>query len=624
MDSSELKKLCVDKIEQICVHLYPNGKERNGNWWIGDIQGSAGNSFGICIKDNRNKGLGYEFNASGGSRSGHDIFDMWMAVKGCSFKEALSQIHQYLGIVEEIQRPLPVRKPTPFDLRHLLSSKKSPVQKYLEDRGINADTQRKYKVAACNRRQSEYNEHFIAYQHETPDGEKLLLKYKGIRRLPDGKQETGVHKIENDDPMWSTLFGWWLVNDDTREIVITEGQEDAMACSQIVGDDRLPVLSLPMGVANMDWIDRDWTTLQHFERITLWFDNDTDKDQNHGQIAAKKVAQRLGLNRVYTITTKHKDANDLLLNGEPEELEWHDIYKSATRFDLEEITEFGRNLEESIILIEEWNKEKPSKFVFPSAKFEYRNGETTAIVGSPGHGKSQFLYQSHVHEMKMGERVLIASLEIPMKKMRIELARIMLGRYPKNKEEMYLCAEWAQEKVWFYNKPDKKGWKEVIKDFEYGTKRYGISRFIVDSMHFLVRKEQYEEQDEFSDRFCNFDRDNDVHTAIVAHSRKLSEELIPNMSDLEGSGGPAKAFDNIVTVWRNNIKNHPDDYDSGDRTGPKIKRLLEGPDGIMRISKQRATGDLFDENLWFDKISGTFHTDFTPRWTPVIAIENDF
>jgi hypothetical protein len=98
------------------------------------------------------------------------------------------------------------------------------------------------------------------------------LVHKGNQRLlPSG----GV---------WS-FFGWETVPAESEELVITEGEFDAMAVFQ-----GLPAVSLPNGAKNLPV--ELLPLLEKFKRIYLWLDDDAA-----GTEGADKFARKLGVGR---------------------------------------------------------------------------------------------------------------------------------------------------------------------------------------------------------------------------------------------------------------------------------------------------------------------------------------
>jgi len=87
------------------------------------------------------------------------------------------------------------------------------------------------------------------------------------------------------------LFGLHTVPAGAREVVLTEGEYDAMAVFQATG---IPAVSLPNGAGSLP-IDV-LPLLERFERIYLWMDNDAP-----GQAGAEKFAKKIGVGRCFIV-----------------------------------------------------------------------------------------------------------------------------------------------------------------------------------------------------------------------------------------------------------------------------------------------------------------------------------
>jgi len=87
------------------------------------------------------------------------------------------------------------------------------------------------------------------------------------------------------------LFGYHTVPADCKEIVLTEGEYDAMAVWQATGR---PAVSLPNGCRSLPV--EVLPLLENFEKIYLWMDNDAA-----GQEGCEKFAKKIGLERTYIV-----------------------------------------------------------------------------------------------------------------------------------------------------------------------------------------------------------------------------------------------------------------------------------------------------------------------------------
>jgi replicative DNA helicase len=123
------------------------------------------------------------------------------------------------------------------------------------------------------------------------------------------------------------LFGMDKFNKgSSKAITITEGEIDAMSVFQMLGS-QYPSISIKNGAAaaaNDCEKHRDY--INSFEKIYLCFDND-----DVGREAQSKVASLFDPNKVYIVDlTKHKDANDYLVNDDQKEFQR--VWWNAKRF----------------------------------------------------------------------------------------------------------------------------------------------------------------------------------------------------------------------------------------------------------------------------------------------------
>jgi len=161
-----------------------------------------------------------------------------------------------------------------------------------------------------------------------PDGKTIdLLKFLAIKR-DDGKKI--IWASANSKPR---LFGWQAVHPDSRNVVITEGEIDAMT----IAGWGYAALSLPQGAVNMEWIEHDFDALSRFEKIYICTDNDEP-----GNKAAAEMVDRLGRERCYRLVFDQcKDANEALVSGKFEEPDFYDRLHDAKTLDPEELCNAG-------------------------------------------------------------------------------------------------------------------------------------------------------------------------------------------------------------------------------------------------------------------------------------------
>jgi twinkle protein len=596
--AATIKNRLLSNLEQVLVHLFPNGKTIGHEFRVGSTNGEAGKSLAVQLRG-ANRGVWQDFAFGNDPAYKGDILSLWAAARGKTFKEAFPEMKTYCGFThaEPIQRRAKPKVP-----KDGIEKLTPPVHEYLAGRGLSDHTLKKYRVRSHKRRSSE-NEHFMLFPFIDSEGDPVLIKSTGINKREDGSKDIWTPT----DPYY-TLWGWWTVPDDARELIICEGEIDAMSLYQM-GVPH-PVLSLPSGTSNMDWIENDWEALQRFERFWLV----TDMDQPHpktgiraGEAAAKEMSKRLGANRCVRVPIPSglNDVNEVLLAGDEYLLEWEQRWlPDAYTFDPPTIGTVDDVRQEAIARLQRQQRfREENTFIWPKVPFQYRNGEMTVVSGYPHGGKSAWLYQTHVHEMWLGEKVFFVSFEIDPEAMIVEFAHILLGKTP-DETELNDCMDWMSGRFYFFRrkKREKTLLPDLLADMDYAVQRFGCSRLAVDSLHFLARKEDYEGQDNVSLQLTNFAKSRDVHVALVAHSvQKKGEDVIPGMGMVEGSGGITKPIDNGVTIWRNVKKEEAILKAQEGADDKKLEKAFELHDGVMKFWKNRETGRLPHVRLWFDE-----------------------
>ena len=188
------------------------------------------------------------------------------------------------------------------------------------------------------------------------------------------------------------LFGWHTVPSDAKEIVITEGEYDAMAVHQATGR---PAVSLPNGCRSLPV--EVLPMLERFDTIYLWMDND-----GPGREGAEQFAKKIGVNRCMIVQpessvegkTAPKDANEALL----EDMDLEDIIRGSDVLPHDRILTFSELRKE--VLHEMLNPERyagvpvPSLPGFTDIIKGFRRGELTVLTGPTGSGEYCILCHS--------------------------------------------------------------------------------------------------------------------------------------------------------------------------------------------------------------------------------------
>jgi len=260
----------------------------------------------------------------------------------------------------------------------------------LSKRGLTQETCRRWDYTA-----SKFNGDYvqIANYHDPSTGEVVAQK---VRWANKDFKFLG-------DPKRAGLYGQHLWRDGGKRVIITEGEIDALTCSQVLGH-RWPVVSVPNGAQGakkslakqLEWLNK-------FEQVVLCFDNDEP-----GQAAVAECAGLFPPGRVAVVHLSGKDPNDMLQKGQSKELIQSLWEAKAYRPD--GIVTLG-DMRERVLTAPTWGL---PWFLPKLTQLTYgrRMGEAVGLGAGTGVGKSDFLAEQIAFDLfELKEAVGVFMLE---------------------------------------------------------------------------------------------------------------------------------------------------------------------------------------------------------------------
>lgn len=247
------------------------------------------------------------FHCFGCSANG-DVFEYIMRKKGLDFPQALRLAANSVGIAvpeRRVQRPREFMQERaergafdPEKFRALVPDGK--VWNYLtKKRGLDGGLLVKYGVGET----SDGEAYAFAYKWWPPgmvrkEGARPRFEFCKVVKVDRGE---GGKKIEWREPKGgkNILFGMFAVPDDATELVIAEGEIDAITWAQY----GFHAVSVPGGAGYLGWIDICYEWLERFRKIHISFDED-----RAGRQKVVEVVQRLGMARTDIIRLPEKEA----------------------------------------------------------------------------------------------------------------------------------------------------------------------------------------------------------------------------------------------------------------------------------------------------------------------------
>ncbi len=585
MRALDIAAVLAGKVDQVVMHLLPNGKRTGQEWRVGGIEGEAGKSMGVHLSGDK-AGVWLD----GATGQAGDLIGLWMAVRRVDLRTACTEAMEFLGIRED--RPehhrKPFRKPD-RDGVHALSG--DHTQWLHSVRCLPHDSLLAYKLASRGDR--------LMFPF-LRNGELVFAKY---RKLP--KQFSAEADCE------PILFGWQAIDPNARAVVICEGELDAIAWHAY----GYPALSVPTGSGAHKWIESEWDALSVFDTIYLSMDMDTA-----GQKAIPELCERLGRERVKVVTLPAKDANQCLMEGVTEEVITRALRDARTQdpSELRNASEFAdaiwaeySRIDEGLLL--PWSKTHDL--------IKLRPGELSIWAGVNGHGKSSVVGHVVAYQATAGYRCCVASMEWKTSLWLARMGRQVAGcARPSHAFSNHIAAGY-RDTLWTFNVTGSAKAGRILEVFAYARKRYRIDFFVVDNLTKCgFADDDYAGQKKFVEALADFARDNDCHVALVAHMRKSESEDKPSgKMGVKGSGGITDMAATVIEIWRNKAREKALVRAAKPEAPPLPEKYQPhgecGADALLLVLKQNATGAEPSVRLWFDSASTQFlaGADHHPR-----------
>lgn len=577
-NAKQISEMLAKDAANVCTYLLRDGKKHGAEFKAGSTSGEAGNSLSVRLTGAK-AGVWSDF--STGEKG--DLLDLFVAVNGYSFPQALTDAKRFLGVTDSMPER-PAKTYTRPAKPKGTSVPVSRVREWLNGRGITDETIDAFRVREVSRNGGTW-----ALFPYLRDGEYVNAKY----RNPDDKK--GMGQETDAEPC---LFGWHLVQPKERSIIICEGEIDCMT----VWQSGLAALSVNAGAGNHQWIENDWEKLDRFSDIVLCFDHDDAGDKG-----AAEVMKRLGIDRCRRMKMPAKDANQWLMDGATND-DFKTAYTNAKAIDPDEMKSALEFMDSIMNLMHPVEGADVHPFLALDQQFpwfQFRPGQLTVWTGYNGHGKSLLLSQVQLGLMAQGERFIVFSGEMQPEYLLERTIKQATGLGRPSKAYIRAALEWLNERFWIFNQAGSATIARLLEVFAYASKRYGIKHMVIDSLMMTDVPEDgpgaFTAQKEAIQKLCNFAKKNGCHVHLVAHPRKGKDESSgPGKMDIAGSSKITDGADNVFTVWRaqkDQAEPNPADEDAH----AKWVDLQSMPDAKLVLKKQR-TGRAQDytQNLWFD------------------------
>lgn len=315
------------------------------------------------------------------------------------------------------------------------------------------------------------------------------------------------------------LYGQWKWQPNEKLfITITEGEEDALAISQVQSH-QFPVVSLPNGAqAAEKSIKENLNYLLGFKYVVLAFDND-----EAGADACSKCLTLFEPGKARVVNFNgFKDANDMLLQGKDKELK--DAIYRAKVIEPDHIVSVEQIIDK-VLVQPQFGMDYPWKSL-TNITYGYQPGEIHVVVASTGVGKTEYIKEILFHLLDKDMKVGLFSFEQNPDNTVRRLVGAKLGlklhlpgsdwNAAKIKEE----ALKFNEKIYLYDKAGKVDVADLFNSIRYLARVKDVSFFVVDNLKALGLSSDYEKAEDFMNGLKGLCKELNVTTVLLSHVAK--------------------------------------------------------------------------------------------------------
>jgi len=446
------------------------------------------------------------------------------------------------------------------------------------------------------------------YYPHTTNGDVDGYKCKSI-----DKRFTGIGSTKSGD-----LFGQSVVGRNGNLLVITEGEDDALAVWQVLRDNSdlpnwsPPVVSLSHGsggakgdiTANLDYVDS-------FAKIVLCFDND-----EAGKKATEEVCQVLA-GKVFIANLPLKDANDMLLAGKGLDLKW-EILKHAKRYQPDGIINGSDTWERYLHASSQTCYSYPNDWIeLNRMTYGYRLGSLVTITSGTGVGKTQLMRELKYHVWKSTEfGIADISLEEDVGDSVSGLMSLHSGKrlhlpdisIEESYERRIHDELFSSGRFFFYDHFGGMDDGNLLAKLRYfaacGCKAIFLDHLSIVISEYAAEGNERERIDTVMTKLAKLAKELELVIFIVVHLRKdgagrsFEQGAVPTLDDLRGSGSLKQLSWDVLALSRN--QQHPDPY------ARHVSKIT-----VLKCRFSGRTGEA--DYLYFDEVSGRMRRVDKPK-----------
>ena len=458
----------------------------------------------------------------------------------------------------------------------------------ITDRGLTLETCKKYGVKTVTNEDGDITHHQYPYY----DKHNSLAAYK-IREVDTKNFRTSGE--------WPTtgLFGQHLFNSSAKYITVCEGELDAMAAHQMLGN--YPVVSIRNGAGSaLKDCKRSLQFLDSFDNVVLCFDSD-----DVGRKAAQEVADLFSPGKCHILTTALKDPCDYLIQRKTKDFvsEWFNNKKQYTPDGIICLADMWDTLSErdEIISVDyPWSGTQ-------RLTYGMRIGELCTFAAGTGAGKSTTVRELAYHIL-MNSTYNIGMLFLEESIKRTGLA--LLGIHANKPMHLPTCDYTNEEfreafeavsldrRVFLFDHFGSWGIEQLLSRVRFMAKGLDCKFIFLDHISIIVSSQDFGDErraiDEVMTKLRMLVQELNIHLGIVTHLKRVSnggheEGHHVSLSHLRGSQGIAQLSDMVLGLERDS------------QNEDEVVRNTT----LVRVLKNRFSGDTGPASyLKYDPVTG--------------------
>lgn len=428
----------------------------------------------------------------------------------------------------------------------LWSSEGNVGLRYLRNRGFTDETIKHFRLGYAKRAVGEV----VAIPHFM-GGLCVGVKYRALA-------ESAPRKYEREPDCAMPLFGIDTIGPDTGSAILTEGEFDAIALSQVFG----------LGAAVVSLTEGATAHLKDEARAALVTVNDllicTDMDPK-GDEGAAMHSSDLGAYRCRRVKLPRKDANECLVAGVTRE-EFEAAFASAESSYATKVKHIRASREDMLAMSGEVERGRPTGWpTMDRILGGFRPGEVTLLTAGTGSGKTSWTIDMTRRQGELRQPSLLASLEMRRKAVAAKLLSVVAGRrwdYMSPQERLPHVDALCEMPIYLLDHYGAVPLTVFRAEVEYAVRRFGVGLVVLDHLHFAIGHAHDDERkaiDAAAYEVQQIALHVGVHVVLVMHPAKIKTDEFgktrePEIGDLKGSSGPSQFADNVCRISR-----HPTD-----------------------------------------------------------------